>query len=145
MFKKILVANRGEIAIRIMRACKELGIPTVAVYSDADKDALHVQHAEEAIHIGPATPQESYLDMDRIVAAAKQANADAIHPGYGFLSENASFAGKVASAGLTFIGPSADSIRAMGDKAESKIRMKEAGVPTVPGHEGLETENDFRN
>ena len=143
MFNKILVANRGEIALRIMRACKELGIQTVAVYSDADKDALHVQHAEEAIQIGPVAPQKSYLDMDRIIAAAKQANADAIHPGYGFLSENASFAEKVASAGLTFIGPSADSIRAMGDKAESKIRMKEAGVPTVPGVEELDSEEDF--
>src|SRR5215216_3919367 len=143
MFNKILVANRGEIAIRIMRACKELGIQTVAVYSDADKDALHVQHAEEAIQIGPAAPQESYLNMDRIIAAAKQVNADAIHPGYGFLSENASLAEKVASAGLTFIGPSADSIRAMGDKAESKIRMKEAGVPAVPGVEELDSEEDF--
>jgi len=136
MFKKILIANRGEIAIRIMRACKELGIPTVAVYSDADKNALHVQTAEEAIHIGDSSPKESYLNMDKIIAAAKQANADAIHPGYGFLSENASFAAKVASAKLTFIGPSADSIRAMGDKAESKVRMKGAGVPTVPGFEG---------
>ena len=144
MFKKILIANRGEIAIRIMRACKELGIPTVAVYSDADKNALHVQTAEEAIHIGDSSPKESYLNMDKIIAAAKQANADAIHPGYGFLSENASFAAKVASAKLTFIGPSADSIRAMGDKAESKVRMKQAGVPTVPGFAGLEPENDFK-
>jgi acetyl-CoA carboxylase biotin carboxylase subunit len=143
MFKKILIANRGEIAIRIMRACKELGIRTVAVYSDADKNALHVQQADEAIHIGDSAPKQSYLDMDRIIAAAQQANADAIHPGYGFLSENASFAGKVASAHLTFIGPSADSIRAMGDKAESKIRMKDAGVPTVPGVEGLESGDDF--
>jgi acetyl-CoA carboxylase biotin carboxylase subunit len=145
MFKKILIANRGEIAIRIMRACKELGIQTVAVYSDADKNALHVQEAEEAIPIGAATPKESYLNMDRIVDAAKLIHADAIHPGYGFLSENASFAGKVADAQLTFIGPSADSIRAMGDKAESKIRMKKAGVPTVPGVEGLEDETDFEN
>jgi acetyl-CoA carboxylase biotin carboxylase subunit len=143
MFKKILIANRGEIAIRVMRACKELGIPTVAVYSDADKNALHVQTAEEAIHIGDSSPKESYLNMDKIIAAAKQANADAIHPGYGFLSENASFAGKVASAKLTFIGPSADSIRAMGDKVESKSRMKGAGVPTVPGVEGIEDERDF--
>ena len=141
MFKKILVANRGEIAIRIMRACRELGLKTVAVYSDADKNAIHVQHADEAIHIGDSSPNESYLDMDKIIHAAKQTNADAIHPGYGFLSENASFAGKVASAKLTFIGPSADSIRAMGDKAESKMAMKKAGVPTVPGYEveGLET------
>jgi 3-methylcrotonyl-CoA carboxylase alpha subunit len=143
MFKKILIANRGEIAIRIMRACTELSIPTVAVYSDADKHALHMQQADEVIHIGPAAPKESYLDMDKIIRAAKQTNADAIHPGYGFLSENAAFAAAVALAGLTFIGPSADSIRAMGDKAESKIRMKEAGVPTVPGYEGLESERDF--
>ena len=145
MFKKILIANRGEIAIRVMRACKELGIQTVAVYSDADKNALHVQQADEAIHIGPAAPKESYLDMDKIIRLAKQANADAIHPGYGFLSENASFAAAVASAQLIFIGPSADSIRLMGDKAESKIRMKEAGVPTVPGMEGLESPEDFEN
>jgi len=144
MFKKILVANRGEIAIRVIRACKELGIKTVAVYSDADKNALHVQHADEAIHIGDSSPKESYLDMDKIIGAAKQTNADAIHPGYGFLSENASFAGKVASAQLTFIGPSADSIRAMGDKAESKMAMKKAGVPTVPGFEELESESDFK-
>ena len=143
MLKKILVANRGEIAIRVMRACRELGIPTVTVYSEVDKNALHVQHADEAVHIGPATPKESYLNGDRIIAAAKQVNADSIHPGYGFLSENASFAAATASAGLTFIGPSAASIRAMGDKAESKIRMKAAGVPTVPGHEGLESEADF--
>ena len=144
MFKKILIANRGEIAIRIMRACRELGIQTVAVYSDADKNALHVQHADEALHIGDSSPKESYLNMDNIISAAKQVKADAIHPGYGFLSENASFAGQVASAQLTFIGPSADSIRAMGDKAESKIRMKQAGVPTVPGVEGLESEEDFK-
>jgi 3-methylcrotonyl-CoA carboxylase alpha subunit len=143
MFKKILIANRGEIAIRVMRACKELGIQTVAVYSDADQAALHVQQADEAIHIGPAAPQESYLNTDKIIAAAKQANVDAIHPGYGFLSENASFAAAADSANLTFIGPSADSIRAMGDKAESKVRMKQAGVPTVPGVEGLEARDDF--
>src|SRR5688500_2386699 len=143
MFKNILIANRGEIAIRIMRACKELGIQTVAVYSDADKNALHVQQADEAIHIGPAAAKESYLNVEKIIDVAKAANADAIHPGYGFLSENASFAAAVASAGLTFIGPSANSIRLMGDKAESKIRMKEAGVPTVPGMEGLESEGDF--
>ena len=145
MFKKILIANRGEIAIRIIRACKELGIQTIAVYSDADKDALHAQQADEAIHIGPAAPKESYLNADVLIRAALNSNADAIHPGYGFLSENALFAEKVASAQLTFIGPSADSIRAMGDKAESKIRMKEAGLPTVPGVEGLESEEDFAN
>jgi acetyl-CoA carboxylase biotin carboxylase subunit len=144
MFNKILVANRGEIAIRIMRACKELGIKSVAVYSDADKNALHVQNADEAIHIGDSSPKESYLNADKLIRAALDSKADAIHPGYGFLSENASFAGKVASSQLTFIGPSADSIRAMGDKAESKIRMKQAGVPTVPGNEGLASENDFK-
>jgi len=143
MFKKILIANRGEIAIRIIRACRELGIQTVAVYSDADKNALHVRYADEAIHIGNSAPKESYLNADVLIRAALDSNADAIHPGYGFLSENASFAAAMASAQLTFIGPSADSIRAMGDKAESKIRMKQAGVPTVPGMEGLESEGGF--
>jgi len=147
MFKKILIANRGEIAIRIMRACKELDIKTVAVYSDADKNSLHAgaQFADEAIHIGAASPKESYLNANVLMRAAHVSQADAIHPGYGFLSENASFAGTVASAKLTFIGPSADSIHAMGDKAESKILMKKAGVPTMPGVEGLESEYDFKN
>lgn len=145
MFKKILIANRGEIAIRILRACKELGVKTVAVYSDADKNSQHAQLADEAIHIGASSPKESYLNADVLIQAALASQADAIHPGYGFLSENASFAGRIASAHLTFIGPSADSIRAMGDKAESKIRMKRAGVPTVPGFEGLESESDFKN
>ena len=143
MFNKILIANRGEIAIRILRACKELGIKTVAVYSDADKNALHVQYADEAIYIGPASPKESYLNADVLIRAALDSKAEAIHPGYGFLSENASFAAAVTSANLIFIGPSADSIRLMGDKEESKIRMKEAGVPTVPGVEGIETGEDF--
>jgi acetyl-CoA carboxylase biotin carboxylase subunit len=144
MFRKILIANRGEIAIRIMRACKELGIQTVAVYSDADKNALHVQHADEAIHIGGALPRESYLNAEVLIRAALSSQADAIHPGYGFLSENASFAAAVDSAKLTFIGPSADSIRAMGDKAQSKLRMKDAGVATVPGYQWLDSEEDFR-
>ncbi|HEX2696174.1 MAG TPA: acetyl-CoA carboxylase biotin carboxylase subunit [Anaerolineales bacterium] len=144
MFSKILIANRGEIAIRIMRACRELGIQTVAVYSEADKDALHVSLADEAVLLGPSAPKESYLNIEKIIATAQQTKADAIHPGYGFLSENAAFAAAVASAGLTFIGPSADSIHAMGDKAESKIRMRKAGVPTVPGVEGLESEKDFK-
>jgi acetyl-CoA carboxylase biotin carboxylase subunit len=143
MFKKILIANRGEIAVRILRACKELGIRTVAVYSDVDKNALHVQHADEAVHIGAASPKESYLNTDVLIRAALSSQADAIHPGYGFLSENASFAAAVESANLIFIGPSADSIRAMGDKAESKRRMKAAGVPTIPGWEGLEAQEDF--
>ena len=144
MINKILVANRGEIAIRVMRACRELGIQTVAVYSDADRDALHVQHADEAIPIGAASPKESYLNADVLIRAALDAKADAIHPGYGFLSESASFAAAVESAGLIFIGPSADSIRLMGDKAESKIRMKQAGVPTVPGAEGIESQEEFK-
>ena len=144
MFKKILIANRGEIAIRIMRACKELGIQTVAVYSDADKNSLHVQHADEAIHIGDSSPKESYLNADKLVQAALISKAEAIHPGYGFLSENASFAAAVESAKLTFIGPSADSIHAMGDKEQSKILMKQTGVPTVPGYEGFESEGEFR-
>lgn len=144
MFKKILIANRGEIAIRILRACKELGIKTIAVYSDADKNSAHTQFADEAIHIGAPPPKESYLNIEKIIGAAKQTGADAVHPGYGFLSENASFALAVESAGLTFLGPSADSIHAMGDKAESKKAMRKAGVPTVPGAEGLESESDFK-
>jgi acetyl-CoA carboxylase biotin carboxylase subunit len=144
VLNKILIANRGEIAIRIMRACRELGIKTVAVYSEADKNAQHVQFADEAVLLGGAAPKESYLNVDALLRAAGDSQADAIHPGYGFLSENASFAAAVESANLTFIGPSADSIRAMGDKAESKILMKKAGVPTVPGFEGLESYDDFK-
>jgi acetyl-CoA carboxylase biotin carboxylase subunit len=144
MFNKILIANRGEIAIRIIRACRELGIKTVAVYSSADQHAQHVQLADEAILLGDAAPKESYLNVDKLIRAALDSKADAIHPGYGFLSENASFALKVESANLTFIGPSADSIRAMGDKAESKILMKQSGVPTVPGFEGLTSDEDFK-
>ena len=145
MINKILIANRGEIAVRILRACRELGIKTVAVYSEADKDAQHVQIADEAVLLGRPEPKESYLNVDKLIQAALHTKADAIHPGYGFLSENAPFALAVASANLTFIGPSADSIRAMGDKAESKVTMKKAGVPTVPGFEGLESEEDFKN
>jgi acetyl-CoA carboxylase biotin carboxylase subunit len=144
VLNKILIANRGEIAIRIMRACRELGIKTVAVYSEADKNAQHVQFADEAVLLGGAAPKESYLNVDALLRAARDSQADAIHPGYGFLSENASFAAAVESANMTFIGPSADSIRAMGDKAESKILMKKAGVPTVPGFEGLESYDDFK-
>ena len=144
MFNKILIANRGEIAIRIIRACRELGIKTVAVYSEADKNAQHVQLADESILLGDAAPKESYLNVDKLIRAALDSKADAIHPGYGFLSENASFAATVDSAHLTFIGPSADSIRAMGDKAESKILMKQSGVPTVPGFEGLISDDEFK-
>ncbi len=144
MFSKILIANRGEIAIRIMRACKELGIRTVAVYSEADKNALHVSFADESVLLGAPAPNESYLHIERIITAAQQAGAQAIHPGYGFLSENAAFAQAVTQAGLAFIGPPADAIRAMGDKAESKRRMLKAGVPTLPGFEGLTTQKEFK-
>ncbi len=138
MFKRFLIVNRGEIAIRVIRACKELGIRTVAVYSEADADALHVRHAEESVLIGPPPPRESYLNVDALLRAALDKGVDAVHPGYGFLSENAGFAQAVRDAGLTFIGPPTEAIRLMGNKAESKIRMKAAGVPTVPGGEGLE-------
>ena len=133
MIKKILVANRGEIAIRVMRSARELGIPTVAVYSDADKLLPHASYADEAIHIGPAPASESYLVQDKIIEACKLTGADAIHPGYGFLSENAAFAERVAKEGITFIGPSPHAIRVMGDKLTSKQTVKEFGVPLVPG------------
>ena len=136
MFSKILIANRGEIAVRIIRACKELGIPTVAVYSDADRHALHVRHADEAVFLGGSSPSESYLNIDRILAAAKQTGADAIHPGYGFLSENADFADAVRSAGLTFIGPPASAIRAMGDKAEVQAPHAKGRRPHYPRRAG---------
>ncbi len=142
MFNKILIANRGEIAIRIMRACRELSIKTVAVYSDADKNSQHAQLANEAIHIGASAPKESYLNIEKIIQAAKQTRVEAIHPGYGFLSENANFAEAIEKVGLIFIGPPTSAIRAMGDKAESKTAMKKAAVPTVPGYTldaGLET------
>jgi acetyl-CoA carboxylase biotin carboxylase subunit len=143
MFTKVLVANRGEIAIRIMRACRELGIRTVAICSDADREALHTRFADEFVEIGAAAPRESYLDISKVIQAAKATGAEAIHPGYGFLSEKAAFAGAVAAAGLVFIGPPAAAIGAMGDKAESKATMKAAGVPTVPGAEGLSTPQEF--
>jgi acetyl-CoA carboxylase biotin carboxylase subunit len=130
---KVLIANRGEIAVRIMRACRELGYPTVAVYSDVDRAALHVLHADQAVGIGPAPSRESYLRIDRILDAAARTGADAIHPGYGFLAENARFARACRDAGITFIGPSPESIEAMGSKTESRQRMKAAGVPVVPG------------
>jgi acetyl-CoA carboxylase biotin carboxylase subunit len=130
---KVLIANRGEIAVRVIRACREMGYPTVAVYSDADRAALHVLYADQAIPIGPAPSRESYLRIDRILDAAKKTGAEAIHPGYGFLAENAQFARACADAGILFIGPSPDSIDAMGSKTESRQRMKAAGVPVVPG------------
>jgi len=134
--KKLLIANRGEIACRIIRTARAMGIATVAVYSDADAAALHVQAADEAVHIGPAPARESYLLADRILAAAKSSGADAIHPGYGFLSENAEFADAVRAAGLTFVGPAGDAIRVMGLKDSAKARMKAAGVPVTPGYQG---------
>jgi propionyl-CoA carboxylase alpha chain len=134
MFKKILIANRGEIACRIMRTAARMGIATVAVYSDADAEALHVQMADEAVHIGPPPAAESYLRIDRIVAACRASGADAVHPGYGFLSENTEFAAALAAAGITFIGPGPAAIAAMGDKIQSKKLAREAGVATVPGH-----------
>lgn len=137
MFTKVLIANRGEIALRIIRACRELGLRTVAVYSEADRDALHVRFADDDICIGPPPPAESYLDFKRIIAAAEVTNAGAIHPGYGFLAENADFAEVCESCGLVFIGPTSEQIRQMGDKVRAKELMKKAGVPVIPGSDGI--------
>jgi len=137
MFKKILIANRGEIALRVIRTCKEMGIKTVAVYSAADKDSLHVRFADEAVNIGPAPSNQSYLKIPHIISAAEITNADAIHPGYGFLSENAEFSRVCDEYGIKFIGASAGMIDKMGDKATAKATMKAAGVPTIPGSDGL--------
>jgi acetyl-CoA carboxylase biotin carboxylase subunit len=136
MFKKILIANRGEIALRIQRACRELGIKAVVVYSEADREAKYVKLADEAVCIGPAPSAQSYLSMPAIISAAEVTDAEAIHPGYGFLSENADFAERVEKSGFVFIGPTPDSIRLMGDKVSAKQAMKAAGVPTVPGSDG---------
>ena len=136
MFKKVLIANRGEIALRVIRACKELGIATVAVYSEADRECLHVRFADDDVCIGRPPSRESYLSIPRIIAAAEITGADAIHPGYGFLAENAEFAEIVQASGLTFIGPTADQIRQMGDKATARRLASEQGVPTVPGSPG---------
>tara|TARA_A100000164_G_scaffold374545_1_gene407750 strand:- start:3319 stop:4659 length:1341 start_codon:yes stop_codon:yes gene_type:complete len=137
MFKKILIANRGEIAMRLIRTCKEMSIKTVAVYSKADEESLHVRFADEAVCIGPAQSSESYLKMANIIAAAEITNADAIHPGYGFLSENAKFSKICEEHDIKFIGASAEMIEKMGDKATAKATMKAAGVPTIPGSEGI--------
>lgn len=137
MFKKILIANRGEIALRIIRTCREMGIQTVAVYSTADKDSLHVRFADEAVCIGPPASRQSYLNIPSIISAAEITNADAIHPGYGFLSENAEFSRICAEYGIKFIGATAEQINMMGDKATAKDTMKKAGVPVIPGSEGL--------
>ncbi|KAB7726163.1 acetyl-CoA carboxylase biotin carboxylase subunit [Rudanella paleaurantiibacter] len=137
MFKKILIANRGEIALRIIRTCREMGIKTVAVYSTADRDSLHVRFADEAVCIGPPVSKQSYLNIPNIISAAEITNADAIHPGYGFLSENAEFSQICADYGIKFIGATAEQINGMGDKATAKATMKAAGVPVIPGSEGL--------
>ncbi len=142
MFKKILIANRGEIALRIIRACKEMGIATVAVYSEADRDSLHVRFADEIVCIGPARAAESYLNVPRIISAAEVTGAEGIHPGYGFLAENADFAEACESCGMKFIGPSPDLISRMGDKASAREAMLKAGVPVVPGSLGVVTAAD---
>src|SRR5437868_5693024 len=135
MFRKVLIANRGEIAVRIIRTLREMGISSIAVYSDADRASLAVRMADEAAHIGPAASSESYLRIDRILDAARRHGADAIHPGYGFLSENAEFAAACEDAGFVFVGPSADSIRKMGSKTAARRLAQSEGVPVVPGTE----------
>ncbi|MEM1038269.1 MAG: acetyl-CoA carboxylase biotin carboxylase subunit [Pseudomonadota bacterium] len=142
MFKKVLIANRGEIALRILRACKEMSIPTVAVHSTADADAMHVRLAEQSVCIGPPASRDSYLNIHEIIAACEITGADAIHPGYGFLSENAKFADILAAHDITFIGPSGDHIRTMGDKIEAKATAQRLGIPVVPGSEGAVSELD---
>ena len=136
MFNKILIANRGEIALRILRACKDLGVRTVAIHSSADKDLMHVRLADESVCIGPPNPTESYLNVPAIISAMEVTNSDAVHPGYGFLSENSDFAEQVERSGFTFIGPSPETIRLMGDKVSAIKVMRDAGVPTVPGSNG---------
>ena len=138
MFKKILIANRGEIACRVAATARRLGVKTVAVYSDADAHAKHVMACDEAVHVGGSTPKESYLQWQRIIDAAKQTGAEAIHPGYGFLAENEEFAQACVDHGLVFIGPPASAINAIGLKAESKRLMEAAGVPLVPGYHGAD-------
>src|SRR6059036_2100952 len=142
MFDKILIANRGEIALRVLRACKELGIATVAVHSTADADAMHVRLADESVCIGPPSAKDSYLNIPAILSACEITGADAVHPGYGFLSENARFAEILASHDVQFIGPKAEHIRTMGDKIEAKRTAKRLGIPVVPGSEGGVTAED---
>ncbi|HEU5174980.1 MAG TPA: acetyl-CoA carboxylase biotin carboxylase subunit [Gemmatimonadaceae bacterium] len=142
MFKKVLIANRGEIALRVIRACRELGIETVAVYSEADRESLHVRFADDDVCIGPAAARDSYLRIPRLIAAAEITGADAIHPGYGFLAENAEFAETCAASNITFIGPTAEQIRLMGDKASARKQMIEVGVPVVPGTPGPVEDSD---
>jgi acetyl-CoA carboxylase, biotin carboxylase subunit len=142
MFKKVLIANRGEIALRVIRACRELGIQTVAVYSEADRESLHVRFADDDVCIGPPASRDSYLRIPRLIAAAEITGADAIHPGYGFLAENAEFAETCAASNVTFIGPTADQIRVMGDKAAARRAMSDVGVPIVPGTPGPVEDSD---
>ena len=142
LFKKILVANRSEIAVRVINACRTLGIPTVAVYSEADNQAKHRFHADESVLIGPPAPNESYLAIDKLIDAAKQTGAEAVHPGYGFLAENPVFAQKCADAGLTFIGPSPEAIELMGNKVASRVKMDESGIPLIPGMKDAEGDLD---
>ncbi len=137
MIKKVLVANRGEIAVRIIRAAKELGVETVAIYSEADREALHIQLADEAYCVGPAATKDSYLNMSNIISLAVLTNCDAIHPGYGFLAENADFAELCEDCNITFIGPSASAISQMGTKDVARETMRKAGVPIVPGSQGI--------
>lgn len=134
MIRKVLIANRGEIAVRVMRSCREMGIRSVAVFSEADRTARHVLYADDAVLIGPAASKDSYLNIEKIIRAAKQHKVDAIHPGYGFLSENADFARRCKEEGIVFIGPSAETMEAMGDKISARKRMIDAGVPVVPWH-----------
>lgn len=145
MLKKVLIANRGEIALRIMRACKELGIKTVAMYSSADRELMHVKLADEAVCIGPPSPADSYLNIPAVISAAEISGADGIHPGYGFLAENANFAQQVKESGFAFIGPNADTIRMMGDKVSAIKAMKAVGIPCVPGSDGPVSDNEEEN
>src|SRR6185503_18600081 len=142
MFRKILIANRGEIALRVIRACRDLGIRTVAVYSEADRESLHVRFADEDVCIGPPAARDSYLNIPRIIAAAEVTGAEAIHPGYGFLAENAEFAEICERSDIAFIGPAAEQIRLMGDKAVARKTMQDVGVPTVPGSPGTITDEE---
>ncbi len=142
MLKKILIANRGEIAVRIIRACRELGISSVAVYSEADKESLHVKFADEAYCIGPAQVQKSYLNISAIISVAEVSGAEAIHPGYGFMAENAQFREVCEENNITFIGPTAENIRMMGDKNTARETMKKFGVPIVPGSDGIIKDTD---
>ena len=142
MFKKLLIANRGEIALRIIRACHELGVKTVAVYSEADRDSLHVRFSDEDVCIGPAPAKDSYLNIPQIISAAEVTGAEAIHPGYGFLAENAEFSEICQRSDIVFVGPTADQIRSMGDKATARRTMMNLGVPTVPGSDGVVSDSD---